>query len=106
MANPSNPDDVARWAAGITLGLTGPVQNDLDTSPYFATDDHCFFYASVFNQATAYQIQKNTVFTWKCCINAKDLAPIQKGNALVTLVRAHLVQQPQTPTGALWHVGN
>jgi hypothetical protein len=110
VADPSNAEDVARWACGITLGLNGPMTDTFDTTAYFATEDHQYFYASVFNQATAYQIQQYSSFNWKCCLGAADLKPITSGKALVVLIESHLlpkttqaqlVSQPAT----LWHVG-
>lgn len=105
MPDPSNADDVARWACGITLGLTGPISDTFDTTRYFATPDHQYFYASVFNQATAYQIQKYTSFNWKCCMDAADLKSITTGLALVTLVKSHLIAKPpQVAASPMWSV--
>jgi len=89
--DPTNKEDVARWAGGITLGLNGPVADNLNTKPYFATADHRIFYAAAFNQATAYAIDKLTGFHWQCCLAADDLKGIDTGSALVTLLESHLV---------------
>ncbi|MEO8034377.1 MAG: hypothetical protein ABI837_08075 [Acidobacteriota bacterium] len=105
MPDPTNAEDVARWACGITLGLTGPIADTFDTTRYFATADHQFFYANVFNQATAYQIQKYTSFTWKCCMDAADLKAITTGRALVVLIESHLIAKPaQVAATAMWSV--
>lgn len=93
--SPSNRDDVSRWASAITLGLSSEVTDSFNTKPYFASGDHRIFYASVFNQTTAYQIQKYTPFHWRCCIAANDLLNVTTGAALVALVATHLV--PATP---------
>lgn len=89
--SPSNKEDVSRWASGITLGLSGPIADEFNTKPYFNSAEKRSFYASVFNQATAFQIQKHTFFNWRCCIEANDLTPISTGAALVDLVETHLI---------------
>jgi hypothetical protein len=102
--DPSNREDVARWAAGITLGLNGPVGDGLDVQAYFVSGDHRIFYASVFNQTTAYQIQKYSSFHWKCCIEADNLR-LKTGKELVSVVEEHLVAAavPKAATN-LWFV--
>jgi hypothetical protein len=102
--DPTNKEDVSRWAAGITLGLSGPVADDLNTKPYFATGDHRIFYAHTFNQATAYAIHKLTAFQWKCCIEANDLKDIDTGKQLVELVESHLEPKAAGASahGKLW----
>jgi len=103
--DPSNKEDVARWASGITLGLSGPMKDDFDAKPYFATADHRIFYASVFNQTTAYSIHKLTAFHWKCCLEANELKDAATGAKMVAVVESHLLDKNEedVPTGTkLW----
>jgi hypothetical protein len=103
MATPDKTT-VARWASSLTLGLPTPIADAFDTTKYFAKGPLRIHYAAVFNGATATQIHDVSPFSWICCIQPEDLAPITTGAALVAKVESHLTDQlkaagtAETPT--------
>ncbi len=92
MAVPTK-NDVARWAAALTLGQPTPIADTFNTTKFFAKGALRIHYAAVFNGATATQIHNVSPFNWICCLQPEDLAGVTTGAALVTLVESHLTDQ-------------
>jgi hypothetical protein len=89
-------NDVARWAAALTLGQPQPISDAFNTTKFFAKAPLRIHYSAVFNGATATQVHNVSPFNWICCLVPKDLVGITTGAALVALVETHLTDQLKT----------
>ena len=86
-------NQVARWAAALTLGQPSPIGDDFNTTKFFAKAPLRIHYAAVFNGATATQVHNVSPFNWICCLQPENLAGMTTGAALVALVESHLTDQ-------------
>lgn len=93
-------DQVARWAAALTLGQPTPIADDFNATKFFAQAPLRIHYAAVFNGATATQIHNVSPFNWICCLQPENLEGITTGAALVTLVETHLTDQLKAASNA------
>jgi len=93
-------DQVARWAAALTLGQPNPIADDFNATKYFVQAPLRIHYAAVFNGATATQIHNVSPFNWICCLQPENLEGITTGAALVTLVETHLTDQLKAASNA------
>jgi hypothetical protein len=86
-------NQVARWAAALTLGQPAPIADAFNTTKFFAQAPLRIHYAAVFNGATATQVHHVSPFNWICCLQPEDLEGSSTGAALVSLVEGHLTDQ-------------
>ena len=86
-------NQVARWAAALTLGQPNPIADTFNTTRFFAQAPLRIHYAAVFNGATATQVHNVSPFNWICCLQPENLEGITTGAVLVTLVESHLTDQ-------------
>ena len=93
-------NQVARWAAALTLGQPNPIADNFNTTRFFAQAPLRIHYAAVFNGATATQVHNVSPFNWICCLQPENLAGITTGAALVTLVESHLTDQLKAAANA------
>jgi hypothetical protein len=93
-------NQVARWAAALTLGQPMPIADNFNATKFFAQAPLRIHYAAVFNGATATQIHDVSPFNWICCVQPENLAGITTGAALVTLVESHLTDQLKAAANA------
>ena len=93
-------DQVARWAAALTLGQPQPIADTFNTTKFFTQAPLRIHYAAVFNGATATQVHNVSPFNWICCLQPESLAGITTGAALVALVETHLTDQLKAAANA------
>lgn len=99
MATKPSKEIVARWASALTLGQPHAIKDDFNTKPFFGNPSLRIHYAATFNGATAIQIHELTPYSWICCVQPNQLAPISTGKELVALVEQHLTDQLKTEAG-------
>lgn len=93
-------NQVARWAAALTLGQPSPIADDFNATKFFAKAPLRIHYAAVFNGATATQVHNVSPFNWICCLQPESLEGITTGAVLVTLVEGHLTDQLKAAANA------
>ena len=81
-------NQVARWAAALTLGQPNPIADTFNTTRFFAQAPLRIHYAAVFNGATATQVHNVSPFNWICCL----LQPLrrQKAHKVINSTRRQL----------------
>lgn len=93
-------NQVARWAAALTLGQPTPIADTFNATKFFVKAPLRIHYAAVFNGATATQVHNVSPYNWICCLQPENLEGITTGAALVTLVEGHLTDQMKAAANA------